>query len=90
MKSSADESLENNPYKIHQNVKPGVGQLVAQAWAQHERDRKMVSASRHDANETMLEDWQKQMDACLNETFVATIKQAVGPFMQEILLHHNV
>ena len=90
LKSSADESLENNPYKIHQNVKPGVGQLVAQAWAQHERDRKMVSTSRHDANETMLEDWQKQMDACLNETFVATIKQATGPFMQEILLHHNV
>ena len=37
-----------NPWEINQRVKKGLGQMIAQAWQQHERDRVLVSNSPKD------------------------------------------
>ena len=37
-----------NPWEINQHVKKGLGQMIAQAWQQHERDRVLVSNSPKD------------------------------------------
>jgi hypothetical protein len=75
----------NNPYKLHQDLKPAVGQLVSQAWHQHERDRRLVSASKHEVQEIFQADWQKEMGNFINETFVATVKISNSrPLTQEV------
>ena len=74
----------NNPYKIHQTVKPGVGQLIAQAWQQHERDQKLISVSKKDVQDVFQAEWTDLMDKALNETFVTTIRFPEKPLMQEI------
>ena len=35
----------NNPFKVHQKVKPAISQLIGRAWGQHERDRRLVCVS---------------------------------------------
>ena len=38
-----DDDDAANPWEISQNVKKGLGQMIAQAWEQHERDRVLIS-----------------------------------------------
>ena len=75
----------NNPFKVHQKVKPGISQLIGQAWEQHERDRRLVSVGRHEVHEVFHDSWQEEMEKCLNETFVASVAlETPKSFLQEI------
>ena len=74
----------NNPFKVHQQLKPGISQLVTQTWNQHEKDRKLVSASTHQVQEALQSDWMADMNNFLNETFMTTIKMGDSPLVQEI------
>ena len=81
----------NNPWKIHQEVKPGISQMIADAWSKHERDRQLVSKSAKEVLEAMQVDWKDQMEQALNETFITTIafpRSSLSgrrtPLMQEI------
>ena len=54
--NSGGEPLKNhvnNPCKIHQELKPGIGQMIADAWSKHERDRRLVSKSAREVLEAM-------------------------------------
>ena len=92
--NSGGEPLKNhvnNPCKIHQELKPGIGQMIADAWSKHERDRRLVSKSAREVLEAMQVDWKDQMENALNETFITTIafpKSSPSgrriPLMQEI------
>ena len=75
----------NNPFKVHQELKPGISQLVSQAWDQYVKDRNLVSTSKHEINEVFQGDWFNEMEECLNETFIATIRLPPDkPMFQEI------
>ena len=77
-----------NPWKIQQDVKTGLGQMIADAWSKHERDRQLISKSAKEVLEAMQVDWKNQMEEALNETFITTIAfPASGrrtPLLQEI------
>ena len=65
-----DPQLANNPWRIHQNVKPGQAQLIADAWKKHERDRRLVSLSAKEVNEIYEGQWMQEMTNFQNETFI--------------------
>jgi len=63
----------------------GLGQMIAQAWQQHERDRVLVSKSPKDALEVFSEQWHDAMNKGLNEAFVSTIQLSTAkPFVSEV------
>ena len=88
--SRAHGQLELNPWKVIQDVKPGLSQQIAQAWERHERDRRLVSRSAGQIRSAMQTEFENDMEKHLNETFVTAINlpdshgQADGPLMQEI------
>jgi hypothetical protein len=54
-------------------LKAGQAQLVAQAWARHERERKLVSQSASEINEVFHDEWKREMQKNLNETFAMSL-----------------
>ena len=57
-------------FRLHQDLKPGQAQLVAQAWSQHEQDRKKVSQSPRQMKELLVADHEQEMlDFMTEETF---------------------
>ena len=79
---------ESNPWKIHQNLKSGLSQQIAQAWQRHERDRQLTSKSAKEIYEAMEMEWNDQLTGFMNETFVTAINLArpsdQPPLLQEI------
>lgn len=51
------------------NLKPGLRQMISQAWEQHRRDQKAVSVSSKDVQEIFMATWETVMRAYMNETF---------------------
>ena len=47
--------------------------MVAQAWARHERERKLVSQSASEINEAFHDEWEREMQKNLNETFAMSL-----------------
>ena len=82
------DNLENNPWKVHHHVKPGLSQQIAQAWEKHEADRRLTSASSREIYEAMQADWNGDVNNFFNETFLTAIDlsqpQDRQPFLQEI------
>ena len=77
-----------NPWKIHQELRPGLSQQISQAWERHERDRRLVSRSAKEVEAAMDFEWESNMMDFMNETFVTTIDlahpQLREPLVQEI------
>ena len=77
-----------NPYKLHQELRPGLSQQIAQAWERHERDRRLVSRSTKEVEAVMDFEWESNLMDFMNETFVTTIDlahpQLRDPLVQEI------
>ena len=77
-----------NPYKLHQELRPGLSQQIAQAWERHERDRRLVSRSTKEVEAAMDFEWESNLMDFMNETFVTTIDlahpQLRDPLVQEI------
>ncbi|CAK9056892.1 Fucoxanthin-chlorophyll a-c binding protein F [Durusdinium trenchii] len=62
-----------NPWRLHQDVKPGQAQLIADAWRRHERERKLISLSAKEVNEIYESQWTSDMDHFQDETFVTCL-----------------
>ena len=69
---TADEN--NNPWALHQELKPGQAQLIGQAWEKHCRDRQLISKSRNEILTVMREEWDETMQKCLNENFIMKVE----------------
>lgn len=54
-------------------LKTGQAQLVAQAWARHQRERKLVSQSASEINGIFHDGWEREMQKNLNETFAMSL-----------------
>lgn len=68
--SSRDLS-DANEFRIHQDVKKGQAQMIAQAWLQHEQDRKKVSQAPKRMREMMIcAHEQEMLDFMTEEIFV--------------------
>eukprot|EP00435_Cladocopium_sp_Y103_P052715 s994_g16.t1 len=77
-----------NPWKIHQELRPGLSQQISQAWERHERDRRLVSKSAKEVEAAMDFEWESNMMDFMNETFLTTIDlahpQLREPLVQEV------
>ena len=49
-------------FRLHQDLKPGQAQMVAQAWSQHEQDRKKVSKSPRQVKELLIADHEQPFE----------------------------
>lgn len=67
----------NNPWTIHQELKKGQAKMIQEAWEKHCRDRKAVSKSPKEVQESMKKDWDQTFSNCLNENFM--MKVEIGP-----------
>ncbi|CAK9007904.1 unnamed protein product [Durusdinium trenchii] len=70
---SVKPELASNPWRIHQDVKPGQAQLIAQAWKRHERDRKLVSLGYKEVNEIFQEEWNHDLEKYQQEVFATSL-----------------
>ena len=66
-----------NPWTVHQELKPGLAQMIGQAWEKHCRDRKAISKDRQEVLEVMHREWDQKMSKCFNEHFVMRVE--IGP-----------
>ena len=63
-----------NPYKLHQGLKPGQANLIAQAWDRHVADRLRISQEPKKVQQILEAEYFKEMNDFMNEeTFVQTI-----------------
>ena len=85
---NAGRVVKGDEWKLHQELKTGQAMMIKQAWEKHEKDRKLVSLNPKQAREAMEFVWKKEMEKCMNETFITTIdltsSTVEAPFMQEI------
>ena len=59
-----------NPFMLHQSLKPGQATLIAQAWAQHESDRKRISQEPRKIRQILEAEYYQDMEHFMNdETF---------------------
>ena len=61
----------NYVFKWSKKPKPAVTQMISQAWDRHCRDRNAVSKDRYEVFSVMMEQWEKEVQDGMNETFVA-------------------
>ena len=81
---SSDQSRVNDfRFKWKHKPKPGVQQMISQAWDRHCRDRTAVSKDRHEVFEVMLEQWNHEVQLGMNEIFLAEF-QFPDPFVMEV------
>ncbi|CAK9110253.1 unnamed protein product [Durusdinium trenchii] len=70
-------------FKISGKVKPGIRQMISQAWDQHRRDQLAISVGAAEVNEIFLASWDYEMKNAMNETFALEV-QLPSPFVTEI------
>ena len=74
---------ETEDFKVKEKVKPGVGQMIAQAWQKHRRDQLLISAGPREINEVFHASWTSQMQSFMNESLAVEL-QFPNPFVQEV------
>lgn len=67
-----------NPWKIHQQLKPGLAQMISQAWERHRNDSRLISLSPKEANELMMAQWEDDMMNYANEVFISGVTLSPG------------
>lgn len=70
--------------KLHDGikVKPGVRQMISQAWDRHRRDQVAVSVNKHQVKEILIAEWEREMRGHMNEAF--TLELDLTPFVTEV------
>ena len=66
----------------HHRIKPGIRQMISQAWQQHRKQQLAVSLDRHGLSEILMAEWGTEMKGYLNEAF--TMKLDLSPFVTEV------
>eukprot|EP00435_Cladocopium_sp_Y103_P018581 s757_g4.t1 len=62
--------------------------MIAQAWNQHENDRKLISKSSKEVFEVLQVQWLQDMEKGLNEAFVSTVNLSTKkPLVSEVYTH---
>ena len=80
-----DAGFSGNEFKIHSQVKPGLSQMISQAWEKHRRDSLAISMSTKEVNELLYDQWEDDMQQCLNETFLGSVAIDFGGiFVSEV------
>jgi transposase InsO family protein len=83
----------NYAFKWSKKPKAAVAQMISQAWDRHCRDREAVSKDRYEVFSVMMEQWNKEVQDGMNETFVAQLQlghdkmdfsAAQHPFVTEV------
>ena len=65
-----------------QKIKPGIEQMISQAWEKHRRQQLAVSLGRHRLREVLMADWEKEMQGYMHEAF--TMELDLSPFVTEV------
>ena len=65
--------LTSNPWRLHQDVKPGQAQLISEAWNKHCRDRRLVSLSAYEVNEIYAGEWEATVNEAQNDVFLTSV-----------------
>ena len=73
----------NNPWSLHQELKPGQAQLIGQAWEKHCRDRSLVSKSKNEVLEAMHSEWDRELRDCFRENFIMKLEIAPPKWKKE-------
>ena len=77
------KEVVKDDFKISGKVKPGIRQMISQAWDQHRRDQLAISVGAAEVNEIFLASWDYEMKNAMNETFALEV-QLPSPFVTEI------
>ena len=56
-------------FVLNDKIKPGVKQMITQAWAKHKKEQKLISCQQSDVHQILLTSWDQEMRDCMNETF---------------------
>lgn len=58
-----------DPWRVSGRIKPGVRQMIAQAWGKHRLEQKLISCDKQQVRQILLTSWEKEMNDCMNEVF---------------------
>ena len=75
-------NLDEIKLNADQKIKPGVRQVITQAWEKHRRQQLAVSLDRKQLCEIMMVEWEKGMQNYMNEIFAMEFD--LRPFVIEI------
>ena len=65
-----------------QKVKPGIKQMITQAWEKHRKQQLAVSLDRHRLRQLLMTDFDKEMQGYMKEAF--TMELDLSPFVTEV------
>jgi hypothetical protein len=65
-----------------QKIKPGIKQMITQAWEKHRKQQLAVSLDRHRLHQLLMTDWDKEMQGYMKEAF--TMELDLSPFVTEV------
>ena len=65
-----------------QKIKPGIRQMISQAWHKHRRQQLAVSVSPKQLKQIMVAEWENEMKGYMNEAF--TMELDLSPFVTEV------
>ena len=72
--NSSGSVIENNPFELYQTLKSGQAKLISDAWEKHVSDCKRISQSPQKMRETMIADYEAEMQGYINdEVFMHTV-----------------
>ena len=80
---SSQQPDEQDVGQLRGSIKPGIKQMISQAWDRHCRDRVAVSKNRFEVYEVMTALYDQELRDHMNETFVLEV-DFPGPFITEV------
>ena len=76
-------SVADEPGILPGKMKPGIKQMISQAWDRHCRDRVAVSKNRFEVFEVMVAQYEKELQSQMNEIFALEV-DFPSPFVTEV------
>ena len=76
-------SVADEPGILPGKMKPGIKQMISQAWDRHCRDRVAVSKNRFEVFEVMVAQYEKELQSQMNEVFALEV-DFPSPFVTEV------
>lgn len=76
-------SVADEPGVLPGKMKPGIKQMISQAWDRHCRDRVAVSKNRFEVFEVMVAQYEKELQSQMNEVFALEV-DFPSPFVTEV------
>ena len=63
-----------NPWSVNQSGKPGLAQMIGDAWRKHCKDRELISQSHREIKQVMTAEWNQSMHKCFQENFIMRVE----------------